>query len=442
VTVLWSRALGVASVAAVAAVVVAIAVRVAVPNKETATTGTSWDTVVPLLMAAAALCVLGLTVRRRPGVAWLAIVATLAIVTIDVASALRSLDDPIGSDPWRRLAVVLCVMASGAVGAAIAYAAVPARRIAWWLPLVGGAVLAWMIGVSMWALADPTRALVSNDPATDQGSPLGALGVVTRSMLAATLVFVGLGLIGDARAPAARARRRLAVMRPSPTTLSERASHATAFIRVFIDEVSPGRSRAHRAALDERSRIARDLHADVVPAIRRALSEAERDGSAARLAGSLRDVLGEVGALVASEHAIVLDVSGFVAAVEALAERTEERSAVRVTIDILAADGEPPPEVGAAALRVATLALENVSRHADGASAVVTVRAAGDGLEMAIEDDGPGLAPAARQAAIATGRRGLADMAAEASAAGAALEVGARSDDGAGARVAFRWPAV
>ncbi len=162
-------------------------------------------------------------------------------------------------------------------------------------------------------------------------------------------------------------------MRPAPTTITDRGRHAAAFARLFLDEVSPGRSRAHRAALDERSRIARDLHADVVPAIRRALAEAERDGSAARLAGSLREVLAEVDDLVATEHAIVLEVGGVVAAMEALAERVEERSAVRVTIDIAAAEGEPPADVAAAALRIATLALDNVARHADGSTVVVTV---------------------------------------------------------------------
>ena len=260
-------------------------------------------------------------------------------------------------------------------------------------------------------------------------------------MLALTLSFVALGLLGDARAPAARARRRLAVMRPAPATLTERGGHAVAFARLFMDEVSPGRSRAHRAALDERSRIARDLHADVVPAVRRALAEAERDGSAARLAGSLRDVLTEVDGLVATEHTIVLEVSGFVAAIEALAERIEERSAVRVTIDIAAADGEPPAEVGAAGLRIATLALDNVTRHADGSAVVVTVQAAADRLAFAIEDDGPGLTSQARHSAIAAGRRGLADMAAEAAACGAAIEVGGRADGTAGTRVAFDWPA-
>lgn len=435
-----SGALVAASLVAVVAAVVAVLARVAVTDATGG--GLTTETVVPLLMAAAALCVLGLTVRRRPGVAWLAIVATLAIVAVDIASTLRGLTTPIDSDTWRWLAIVLCVVATAAVGASVAYAAAAGRRIGAWLPFVGGVALTWMVGVSLWALANASQTLAPSSPGIDQGSPLGPLGVVTRSMLVGSLAFTGLGLLGDARAPAMRARRRLAVMRPPPATVAERASHSVAFVRAFADEISPGRSRAHRAALTERSRIARDLHADVVPAVRRALAEAEREGSAARFATSLREVLAEVDGLVASEHAIVLEVGGFVAAVEALAERIEERSAVRVTIDIADDSGEPPAEVRAAALRVATLALENVARHADGSSAVLTVHIAPDRLELEMEDDGPGLSPAARQAAIAAGRRGLADMAAEAAESGAAIEVGARSDGASGTRVAFAWPST
>ena len=177
--------------------------------------------------------------------------------------------------------------------------------------------------------------------------------------------------------------------------------------------------------MSERSRIARDLHAEVVPAVRRALAEAERDGSVERLAASLRDVLHEVDALVGSEHAIQLEFGGLVPALEWLAERVEERSEVRVMIHVDdgagGRPGDPPMEVAAAAFRVAGLALENVIRHAPGCQATVEVQVAGDRVHLAIADDGPGLPTDVERTAAGAGHRGLADMVAEASGCGASL---------------------
>ena len=66
--------------------------------------------------------------------------------------------------------------------------------------------------------------------------------------------------------------------------------------RIFIDEITPGRGRARHAADIERSRLAAELHAEVVPLVRQALREAEDGGSPERLAVALRDVLAEVDA--------------------------------------------------------------------------------------------------------------------------------------------------
>jgi signal transduction histidine kinase len=431
-----TRALGVAALAALAALGVAVVVRLVVHDPA----GLRPDDVVPILLAVAALCVVGLSRRQHPTVAWLAIITALTICTIDIATTMRMAAPTSSPDGWRWLGIVLCLVAIAESAAAIAYASSSPRRLGRWVTALGGLALAWLLGVCLWAIADATVPTASPGEA-GAASPLGSFGLVTRSALAALVVFTALGLLGDARVPAQRVNRRLAVARPAPVSVTDRAAYAVAWAAAFADALSPGRSRAHRAALSERSRIARDLHADVVPAVRRALSEAERDGSAERLAVALRDILAEVDGMVASEHAIVLEVSGVVAAVEALAERLEERSATRVTIDVIEATGEPPLDVAVAALRVAGLALENVVRHAPGSMATVTIHAAPDKLELAIEDDGPGLSLAARQAAFAAGRRGLTDMAAEADGCGAGLVVGPRLDGAAGTRVAFRWPA-
>ena len=92
-----------------------------------------------------------------------------------------------------------------------------------------------------------------------------------------------------------------------------------------------------------------------------------------------------------------------------------------------------------AAFRVAQLALDNVVRHAPGAVVAVRVGSSPAAVRLRIEDDGDG--PAVDEAAAARGgRRGIADMHAEATACGATLLV-ARGPDDRGTAVAFVWPA-
>jgi len=428
--------------AAVAAVVVAALLQLRAGADADALTP---DGFVPLMIAVAALCVVGLVGRDHPSVAWLASIVALSIATIEIAGIARALRPSLGLDSWRWLTITLCLAAIATLMAAVAYAADPRRRLARWVPVVGGLAVVALLAASVWAIV--TTGLTAPPTGADATS-LGNLSVVTRATLGSVVMFVSLGLLGDARPAAARARRSLAITRPTPHTSSERAAYAMALLRALIDESAPGRTRAHRAALSERSRIARDLHAEIVPAVRRALAEAERDGSVEHLAASLRDVLHEVDALVGSEHAIQLEFGGVVPALEWLAERVEERSTVRVTMNVEDwPDGgaaQPPVEVAAAAFRVAGLALDNVIRHAPGSRATVHVRVGQDRVRLVIADDGPGLPAEVEHMAASAGRRGLADMVSEASGSGASLRVDREggSADGSGTTVIFDWPAA
>jgi signal transduction histidine kinase len=220
--------------------------------------------------------------------------------------------------------------------------------------------------------------------------------------------------------------------------------YAIAWIGTLIEELMPGRATERRAASAERARLARDLHAVVVPDLRRAIREAERLGSVDRLAASLRDALRQVEAIIDTRDAVGLEIGGLVTALESLAERVEDRSDVRVTIDVAedrgAASGSPPAAVAAAALRVAVLALENVVRHAPAAKVRILVVNGPDQVRMSIEDDGPGVPPGIERVAREDGRRGLADMATEAASCGASVRAGP-GERGAGTVVAFEWPA-
>jgi signal transduction histidine kinase len=200
--------------------------------------------------------------------------------------------------------------------------------------------------------------------------------------------------------------------------------------------------RARRAVLDERSRIARDLHADVVPALRQALRDAEREVPVVDLSATLRQILADVEGLGASRQPIQLEIGGLVPALEWLAERVEDRSRLEVTLSVAessgSAPGAPPADVAAAAFRVATLALDNVVRHAPGSRAEIWVRTERDLVELTVGDQGPGIASNAVTTALDEGRRGIADMMSEAAACGAEVHV-QPGIDGVGTTVRFRW---
>ena len=200
-------------------------------------------------------------------------------------------------------------------------------------------------------------------------------------------------------------------------------------MRIFVDELVPGREAGRaEAAEDERGRLAADLHAEVLPSLRRALAEAEAGGTVERPAADLRLAVDEVESLLVARRSIVLEELGLLAGVEWLAERVEDRSDVRVEIEVAPAPadvdaGRPPKEVERAAFRVAQLALENVIRHAPGSVARVSVASSTRAVRLRIEDDGDG-PPVDEAAARRAGRRGIADMRAEAQACGARLELG------------------
>jgi len=397
----------------------------------------------PILVAAAGLCVAGLTRVRAPSVAWLATILVLTVVTLSIAAWGRSNRAVIGLPSWPWVVALVSIGALAAIGSAMLYATDHRRRLGDWvsaLALVGiGAVGA----ICVWVYAT----LGQDDPLA--APTLGDLAFVTRSLIVGVLVFTALGIAGDLQPARRRTSLRLADHQPSSPGIKGAVEQATWVARTFIDELSPGGQRARRAADVERTRIAIELHAEVVPVVRRALREAEQGGSPERLAIALRDVLAEVDGLASDRHSVALDELGLLAAIEWLAERTEERSAVRVSIEIDEPTGEPsaigesvgrPPRgVESAAFRIAQLALENVVRHAPSATASIRLCAGSRKVRLWIHDDGPGMSSDADAVAAASGRRGLADMRAAATGCGGSLIAGV-GPGGTGTLVHFVWP--
>ena len=392
----------------------------------------STDDLLPILLGAALLCVVGLARRAHPTTAWLATIGAAAIVTADLASYAREARPVVDDQGWRLLGVVVSVAALLAIGAATAYLVTRPRLRRRWLTTEGVAIMVIVAAAASWAVANPA------DTTLAAGSPLGSLGLVTRSFLVLTSMFTLVGSLGDLWPAAERARHR--------ATLTHRGSTAGvgvgwAWLVALADELSPGRRRARSAVLAERTRVARDIHADVVPGLRQLLADAQRGVAPARLADSLRDVLADVEAVGAARHPIQLEIGGLVAALEWLSERVERRSGSSVTLSVEESPGpfaEAPADVAESAFRVADLALDNVVRHAPGSRAVITVRSDARAVEVSVCDDGPGVTDDAVRAARVRGRRGLLDMASEAAACGARVDVGP-GQDGAGTCVTFLW---
>jgi signal transduction histidine kinase len=423
-----------AALAAVALVGLAVLLKVAVTIPGASP---SPDRSVPVLLAAAALCAAGLSIRRAPPIAWLSAVAAAGIAALEILGIVRAWQPfaAIGDWPW------VVAIAAAALVSATAIAAVYAgrrrssisrlalRRCVGLAAVIGvGAV----IGLSGWALAAAFDDVARGRAMPDLW-PLRWTGRAGLGLIALGGIF---GAVADLVAPVSRARRRLHAAVPNATS----DSRVRTFLGLLGDELlpsAPGQRR--RVADEERARLAADLHARVLPDLRRAALAAGAPGVPSSLAAGVRDALAEIEHLMEGRQSIVLESFGLVAALEWLAERTEDRERLRVDVELdgdLVADATAvPPDVRRAAFRIALLALDNVVRHAAASHATLRLRVDLGRLSLSIADDGLGSETRERPA---TAGRGLADMRSEAAAVGASLSL---SSARSGTVVEVTWPA-
>jgi signal transduction histidine kinase len=159
---------------------------------------------------------------------------------------------------------------------------------------------------------------------------------------------------------------------------------------------------ARRRAVEERLRIARELHdslthnisvicvqsgvavhlarkrgEEVSPALL-AIQEASADAA--------RELRTTLGVLRSDEDG---DSSGL-GHLDRLAARARS-AGLPVTVNVTGAERALPPEVDQAAYRIVQEALTNISRHAGQANAWVHLRYTSDALEIQVDDDGTGL---------------------------------------------------
>jgi signal transduction histidine kinase len=206
------------------------------------------------------------------------------------------------------------------------------------------------------------------------------------------------------------------------------------------------RLRARTAVLDERRRIARDLHDGMTQELTYILAQSRTLASGTgdptvprRIEDASSRALDEARRAV---HALDREGSrSFVDELRGLADDLAGRHDVDVSVDVDDADGpEPTPEVTEHVLRIVGEAVRNAVRHGDAHDIRISVQSSGMMEPMAhqltVTDDGAGFDPDATPARHGSGY-GLTSMRDRAGALGGTLAI--RSAPGWGTTVTLSW---
>jgi signal transduction histidine kinase len=208
----------------------------------------------------------------------------------------------------------------------------------------------------------------------------------------------------------------------------------------------------HAGVLEERERLARELHDTVAQSLTSVVAHLEAldqalEGQPAvpavhhhldQARAVARDGLGEVRRSV---RALRPDLLEGATLADALGRTCRSWSATTGVVARLQVTGDPgplPPEVEAALLRTAQEALSNAGRHAAATRVVVTLSYLDDAVALDVRDDGVGVDPA-RLGLREDGGFGMTTMRERVEALGGQLVV--ESGPGEGTSVAARVPA-
>lgn len=195
-------------------------------------------------------------------------------------------------------------------------------------------------------------------------------------------------------------------------------------------------ARAQAVVLEERRRLARDLHDGLTQELtyiwsqsRRLAAHPEDAQAVERIGGAaaraLDEARGAIAALTQTSDA------GFAAVLEQAADGLASRYDAQVLVEV-DQEVQVSPEQGDALLRIVAEAFRNAVRHGGARTVAVTVRMP---LELVVRDDGAGFDPAATGGGAGFG---LTSMRERAEALGASFSL--ESAPGRGALLTVRWP--
>lgn len=196
--------------------------------------------------------------------------------------------------------------------------------------------------------------------------------------------------------------RQLADARLANADLTER-------LAAQLKELTASRARLVAAQDDERRRLERDLHDGIqqdlvalIAEIRLARNRLQRrepvDSALAALQDHARDTLTELRELAHGIHPAVLSDNGLVAAVESGVARYP--LPLEVDANLAVRTRRYPEEIETAAYYVIREALTNVAKHAQAATAKVTLAGSPGILQIGVSDDGCGIAPSRADPAV------------------------------------------
>ncbi|MHB1132054.1 MAG: ATP-binding protein [Chloroflexota bacterium] len=194
-----------------------------------------------------------------------------------------------------------------------------------------------------------------------------------------------------------------------------------------------------KAVLEERQRLARELHDSVTQLLYGAVLIAEATRRVAgtgevqrvqdyveRLGTSVQQALKEMRLLVYELRPLSLEQDGLAGALQRRLDAVEKRAGLRTSLVV---EALPPlaPAVEEALYRIAQEALNNTLKHAGASEVAVELRSSADGVHLRVADTGSGL-PLDRSAD--KGGLGLANMRERAERLGGSFTIRSDSDEG------------
>ncbi len=199
------------------------------------------------------------------------------------------------------------------------------------------------------------------------------------------------------------------------------------------------------AALEERQRLARDLHdavsqtlwtasltADVLPLLWE--QDRERVGeSLERLKCLTRGALAEMRTLLLELRPSALVEASLGDLLQRLAEATMSRKKLDIQIQLSGSTNAIPEKVHITLYRIAQECLNNVTKHARAQSVTIRLDATEDSITLDVCDDGRGFDPQH----LPTGRLGLRIMRERAQTVGASFDIATRPGHGTRVRVCY-----
>jgi signal transduction histidine kinase len=248
----------------------------------------------------------------------------------------------------------------------------------------------------------------------------------------------------------------LSVSRPDPDAFTERHVYLVWAVAdqaaMAIENARLYQQAASLAALEERNRLARDLHDSVTQSIFsvammvRAAEIQHEQGMAAlgetleRIRVVAGDALAEMRSLIFELRPAALEDEGLCGALRKLVESVQVRTNARVTCSA-ETEARLAPEVEAAMFRIVQEALGNAVKHAGATATAVVVAEEAGALRVTVSDNGGGFDPSTAGSGGVTAQNGgvgLRSMQERALAAGISLRV--ESTPGAGSRVTVEAP--